>query len=178
MSAVLDRTAGETQPAELDVFGPAPLAIIARLLNITERRVAQLAKEGVIPRASRGKYPVLGAVRGYVTFLQRTHEAPGDQDPDKLEPFRRSAHYRAEAEKLRVMRDRGEVVAREDAEAEMARVAKIVVETLETLPDLLERDTGATPKQVALAERVIDALRVQVADQIRGRPNARARQSA
>lgn len=42
----------------------------ARLFNLTERRIQQLAKDGVIPKSGRGKYPLLGTVRGYVTYLQ------------------------------------------------------------------------------------------------------------
>lgn len=43
---------------------------LASLLNLTPRRVQQLANEGVIPKAAHGRYPLVGAVRGYVTYLQ------------------------------------------------------------------------------------------------------------
>lgn len=43
---------------------------IAKLLNITERRVQQLAKEGVIPKPIKGEYDLVGSVQGYVTYLQ------------------------------------------------------------------------------------------------------------
>lgn len=47
-----------------------PAGAIARLLNITERRVQQLAQEGVIPKSGRGRYPLAGSVQGYVRYLQ------------------------------------------------------------------------------------------------------------
>lgn len=50
---------------------------LAKLFNLTERRVQQLAKEGVIPRAERGKYDLVGAVRGYVKYLQERAEGRG-----------------------------------------------------------------------------------------------------
>lgn len=47
-----------------------PIAVIARLLDLTERRVQQLSRDGVIPRAERGRYDLVGAVRGYVRYLR------------------------------------------------------------------------------------------------------------
>lgn len=47
-----------------------PLAVIAKLLDLSERRVQQLGREGVIPKAERGRYDLVGAVRGYVRYLR------------------------------------------------------------------------------------------------------------
>jgi phage terminase Nu1 subunit (DNA packaging protein) len=47
-----------------------PVATIAALLDLTERRVQQLSAEGVIPRNSHGRYEVGLAVRGYVRYLR------------------------------------------------------------------------------------------------------------
>ena len=54
---------------------PQPIAVIARLLDLTERRVQQLAREGVIPPAARtgperGRDELVAAVRGYVRYLR------------------------------------------------------------------------------------------------------------
>ena len=50
--------------------GSYPLSTIAKLLNLTERRVQQLAKEGVVVRDGKGKYDLVGSVRGYIKYLQ------------------------------------------------------------------------------------------------------------
>lgn len=47
-----------------------PVATIAKLLMISERRVQQLTKEGVIPKAERGRYELAPAVQGYIRYLQ------------------------------------------------------------------------------------------------------------
>lgn len=53
------------------VTGPSfPVEIIASLLELTVRRVQQLAAEGVIPKAVHGKYSLAGCVRGYVRYLK------------------------------------------------------------------------------------------------------------
>jgi phage terminase Nu1 subunit (DNA packaging protein) len=54
------------------VANPAtyPVTTIAKLLMISERRVQQLTKDGVIPKAERGRYELAPAVQGYIKFLQ------------------------------------------------------------------------------------------------------------
>lgn len=47
-----------------------PVATIAKLLMLSERRVQQLTTEGVIPRAERGRYELAPAVQGYIRYLQ------------------------------------------------------------------------------------------------------------
>ena len=47
-----------------------PVGTIAALFDLTERRVQQLAAEGVIPRNSHGRYEIGLAVRGYVKYLR------------------------------------------------------------------------------------------------------------
>lgn len=43
---------------------------IAYLFRISERRVQQLAAEGIIQREARGRYNLVESVRGYVEYLQ------------------------------------------------------------------------------------------------------------
>lgn len=46
-----------------------PVSVIAKLLNLSERRVQQLSKDGVIPKADKGKYPLVESVQAYVKYL-------------------------------------------------------------------------------------------------------------
>ena len=47
-----------------------PIAVISKLLDLSPRRVYQLANEGVIPRAEKGRYELVPAVRGYIRYLR------------------------------------------------------------------------------------------------------------
>lgn len=47
-----------------------PASFYAKLFDVTERRIQQLAKDGIIPKAARGKYPLIGTIKGYVKYLQ------------------------------------------------------------------------------------------------------------
>lgn len=48
-----------------------PLATVAKLLDLTERRVNQLAKDGVLPKAARGRYELVPVVRAYIHYLRQ-----------------------------------------------------------------------------------------------------------
>lgn len=64
---------------ELDPGETIDVAGLADLLDLTPRRIAQLAVEGVIPKAKHGEYLLRDAIRGYVTHLQGKHGANGVQ---------------------------------------------------------------------------------------------------
>lgn len=55
-----------------------PAAVIAKLLDMTERRVQQLATEGVLPKASHGKYPLYACVHAYIRYLRGSDADDGD----------------------------------------------------------------------------------------------------
>ena len=46
------------------------------MLKLSERRVQQLAKDNIIPKAERGKYDLVSSVHGYIDFLKA--KAGGD----------------------------------------------------------------------------------------------------
>ena len=50
--------------------GLYPKETIANLLNISERRVDQLAKKKIIPKAGRGVFDLGPTVQAYVRYLQ------------------------------------------------------------------------------------------------------------
>lgn len=58
--------------------GPTlPLKTMAALLDLTERRLQQLAAEGWIPRPDRGHYSLRDSVRGYIRYLKQHSRQQG-----------------------------------------------------------------------------------------------------
>src|SRR5690554_4944951 len=55
----------------MEANGLYPAEVVSRLLNLTERRLQQLAREGIIPKAAHGKYPLVQCVQGYIRYLQQ-----------------------------------------------------------------------------------------------------------
>lgn len=71
-----------------------PLAVIAKLLDLTERRVQQLSREGVIPKAERGRYDLVGAVKGSKHLEGAAFDiAMANHDPHAFEAAAREAGF-------------------------------------------------------------------------------------
>lgn len=82
---------------------------------------------------------------------------------DSLSPMDRKAFWQAENERLKYEEKTGELIPASEVALEMGTMAKAVVQTLETLPDILERDCGLQPKDLIRVQQVIDDVRDQMA---------------
>ena len=85
-----------------------PVSTIAKLLNLSERRVQQLSQDGIIPKSDKGNYNLIGSVRGYVKYL---YDRAYGQNNDSIDSYAEKARLlkaqadRAEME-LEIMRDK------------------------------------------------------------------------
>jgi phage terminase Nu1 subunit (DNA packaging protein) len=88
--------------------------VIAKLLDVTPRRVQQLAKEGVIPKPKhRGEYEIAPCVINYVRYLNRLLDGEaGDLTIEKT----RLTRAQAEKAEIEAARLKGELVSLADAE--------------------------------------------------------------
>lgn len=87
-----------------------PLDTIAKLLDLTPRRVNQLAAEGVIPKADRGRYELVPVVRAYVRYL-REKAVKGDTHGDDYSTHR-----------TRLIKARADVMEMERAQMEASLI--------------------------------------------------------
>ncbi len=94
-----------------------PANVIAKLLDLTIRRVYQLTNEGVIPRAEKGRYELVPAVQGYIRYL-RDRAIGADALPDESARASRARLIKAQAEaqEMENARVRGELLPREPVE--------------------------------------------------------------
>lgn len=122
--------------------------------------VKRLAAANVQPSGKRGGHPVYRLRDLLQAAVVTTDE--GDLDPDKLKPFERHAWYKAEREKLQLQVERGELLPSLHVEQRYASMFKLVSEMFDTLPDVLERDCGATPMQLAKIEQRVDEVREEL----------------
>lgn len=144
----------------------ATLSAIARELDVARETVrVRLQAADVRPIARKGAhelYRVGEAFRACADLVVARAAGADEFDPDKLNPFERQAHYKAESERLRVAQMAGELVSRADAEDVFASSMKLVAHALATLPDTIERDVGASPLVLEKVELRIDALREEI----------------
>jgi hypothetical protein len=139
----------------------------------------KLTECGVKPAGKRGGHLVF-RLRDSLKALY-VAGPDGRADPEKMDPFRRKAHYQAEHEMLTLARERGELVPTIDVEQEQARVLKILVQALDTLPDVLERDCALNATTLARLEQIVDSTRDQMYEALVGaddEPSSTVRASA
>ena len=84
-------------------------------------------------------------------------------DVDNMLPPDRKAWFQSERERLKFQQETNELIPAAEVSREFSSMAKAVVQVLETLPDILERDCAMTPSAVVRVQKVIDDLRDQIA---------------
>ncbi|MCZ7836047.1 MULTISPECIES: DUF1441 family protein [Atlantibacter] len=85
---------------------------------------------------------------------------------EEMPPSDRLAHWKAENERIKFEQETGQLIPAEQVAREFAVMSKAVVQVLETLPDILERDCALSPAAVARVQSVIDDLRDQIAQRV------------
>lgn len=96
-------------------------------------------------------------------ILTETMKVPASIDSQEMQPQDRKAWYQSERERLKFEQEIGELLPASDVAREYAALAKAMIQVLETLPDILERDCALTLSAVFQIQTVIDDLRDQIA---------------
>lgn len=137
----------------------ASLSAFARAFG-TDRETLRrrLLDGGVEPMAERSGHKLYRLAEVYRAWALSGQVI----DPDTLSPFNRRAWYQAELDRMKLQETRHELIPRLEVEQELASVLKIVAEALDTLPDIVERDCGATPSQLQRIETVLDRAREEM----------------
>ncbi|MEQ5392712.1 DUF1441 family protein [Proteus sp. fly-1013] len=99
-------------------------------------------------------------------ILSEMMKAPAPVDNQEMLPQDRKAWYQSERERLKFEQEVGELLPASDVAREYSALAKAMVQVLETLPDILERDCALTPTAVSRVQGIIDDLRDQIAHQV------------
>ena len=142
-----------------------PIGVIAKLLDLSERRVQQLSREGVIPKAERGQYDLIGSVRGYVRYLRDQALKSQAGAPDYMAERARFIRARADIAEMEAQEKRLSLIAADQIEAAWIAVLALLRTRLLGLPDRLapqafEQSTvGDTRNLIRVAIReVLDDL--------------------
>jgi phage terminase Nu1 subunit (DNA packaging protein) len=139
-----------------------PIAVIARLLDLTERRVQQLGREGIIPRAERGRYDLVGAVRGYVRYLReqaaRAHEGVADFGAERA----RLVKAKADLAEMEAAQRRSELLPADRVEEAWTAVLARLRSRLLVLPDrmapLVHEETTIAGARAVIRRVIAEAL--------------------
>lgn len=111
-----------------------PVASLAKVFNLTERRIQQLARDGVIPKPEKGKYDFLGSTRAYIKYLQDRSTGRENEPQDAY--VERARLLKAQADKteheVRVLI--GEVITKEEAFLMLTEVISVLRSKFMALP--------------------------------------------
>lgn len=157
----------------------ATTAQVAELLEITPRRVQQLAAEGWFPKIERDRYSLAGCVRGYVRYWRERAEGRGTNTQigqAKLEKERLEIRRR----ELEIAKAEGQLVPLDDHLEIVARIMGQVRSKLLGLPGPwgprivgIQNPVEGTEAIRALADEAIADLRT-IAGDIEGEQPDRA----
>lgn len=136
-----------------------PITVIAKLLDLSERRVQQLSREGVIPKATRGQYDLVGSVRGYVRYLRDQALRAQAGAPDYASERARFIRARADLAEMEAEEKRGSLIAAEDVETAWIAVLAALRTRLLALPDRLAPRLHAEESPAGMRDLMRGAVR-------------------
>jgi phage terminase Nu1 subunit (DNA packaging protein) len=112
-----------------------PLATIAKLLCVSERRVQQMAEKGIIPAPeSRGEYELVGCVQGYIQFLQNSERQGASGSDEMVNAKERQAKARADLLEIKAAQMRGDLVWAEDVRTALCGVLALFKSAMRSIP--------------------------------------------
>lgn len=138
------------------------VAKIAEAFGMDRKAVKRRLLEANIPIAATVRGNPVYALRnvGPVLFGGNESAEPGSiHDPEQMEPKERKDWYQSENERLKLEKEQRKLVPVDEVVFVYSSMRKAVVQVLETIPDILERDCGLTPHAVGMVQKSIDDLR-------------------
>jgi phage terminase Nu1 subunit (DNA packaging protein) len=141
-----------------------PIGVIAKLLDLSERRVQQLSREGVIPKAQRGQYDLIGSVRGYVRYLRDQATRAQAGAPDYAAERARFIRARADLAEMEADEKRGSLIQADQIEAAWIAVLALLRTRLLALPDRLAPQAFEQPTVGETRNLIRDAIREALDD--------------
>jgi phage terminase Nu1 subunit (DNA packaging protein) len=142
-----------------------PVTVIAKLLMMTERRVQQLTKEGVIPRQDRGRYELAPTVQAYIRYLQdriagRTEDGSNDWSAARAKHMA----MKAELAEIELKKARAEVIAADEVKRAWAAIlgevrAALLGTTPVRIAQLVQGVTDSTELKRIVKTEIEDAMR-------------------
>jgi phage terminase Nu1 subunit (DNA packaging protein) len=120
----------------------------------------------VVQRGAKGISWVFDLLAVAEWRFGRPDEPEAALDPDRMSPKERKDWFDSEFRRRQLQVQDRELIPVTEHEEAVAHLARQVVMTLETLPDVLERDAGITPAAVERCQRVVDSLRETLAERV------------
>ncbi|MED7790441.1 DUF1441 family protein [Klebsiella aerogenes] len=138
---------------------------LAAMTDLHRQTIAGRLSQVPLAPGSNPKLKLYSVLDILTVLLTRTAD-PSQQKVDDYLPQDRKAWFQSERERLKFEQETAVLIPASDVSREYSAIAKAVVQVLETLPDILERDCGLPPAAVSRVQEVIDDLRDQMAQRV------------
>lgn len=150
--------------------GTFDVQTIASLLQLTPRRLQQLAKEGYIEVDDRGRYPLVGAVRGYIRYLKEHGRETGRGSAHTA-----LAHAQAQKVHMENWRRMGTLQTTAQADETFSGLTAIIISAHKAIPGRLSNELAAISDPPTVYQRLqneLDAILVLCSDYLEKRADA------
>ena len=139
-----------------------PLGTISKLLDLSERRVQQLSREGIIPKAERGRYELVPAVQGYIRYLRDRSLEVGVVSIDVARQRKTAAE--AEMAEIELAKARADVVGIDDVAKQWDTILSGVRTRLLALPTKVAPMVAPETDQSLVKEFIEDAVHIALGE--------------
>jgi phage terminase Nu1 subunit (DNA packaging protein) len=141
-----------------------PVGTIATMIDMTPRQVQNLARDGVIPKAERGRYPLISSVQGYVRHQRRQIS----QGSKKLGEDARLKAAQADLRELELSRARSELYDANAVDAVLIEAVMINKTSLDALPSRSSVDLAnkAVPEIKRILQDEVSAIHNEFAGRL------------
>jgi hypothetical protein len=132
----------------------ANTAQICKLANFSQQRLAALEREGIVRRVGRGQWPLVATMRALFEHVREQRDSISDTR-------RQWEQVKVERERLRIDRERHEVVDRSEFTDAWKICWGVVVANLANIPSRCSRDL----QMRQTIERELNAARHEICDE-------------
>jgi phage terminase Nu1 subunit (DNA packaging protein) len=110
------------------------LSAISQLLKLTERRIQQLAKDEIIPKAQRGEYEMIPCVHGYIDYLKAKI---GREFTAEDLAINRNRLLKAQADLVEIEKQKqeGELIAKQEVKKNWLSILSVIKSKLLSMPN-------------------------------------------
>lgn len=81
MDKVVKMTDGSAKVTDISRI-TVSAGVLGNLFGVTDRRIRQMAEEGILERAAKGRYKLVDSLRNYILTLKLSAEGTGIDNPD------------------------------------------------------------------------------------------------
>ncbi len=128
-----------------------PVSTISKLFGLSERRVQQLARDGVIPKPKKNQYELVGCVRAYINYLQQRAFGQGVTPQDTHLERARLLKAQADKTELEVASLQGRLISVEQTAEDWRSIVMACRSKLLALPSksaLQLASLGSDPNKI------------------------------